>query len=63
MCVIFLSLGNGVLFVLARVERVACLRGWCASVGWVGGVLAWVAWIVSWLGLCASIGGVLAYVA
>ena len=36
------SLRNGVLFVLAWVARVACLRGWRASVGGVGGVLAWV---------------------
>ena len=35
-----ISLRNGVLFVLAWV---ACLRGWCASVGGVGGVLVWVA--------------------
>ena len=36
------SLRNGVLFLLAWVARVACLRGWRASVGGVGGVLAWV---------------------
>ena len=36
------SLRNGVLFVLAWVARVACLRGWRASVGGVGRVLAWV---------------------
>ena len=30
--VIFLSLKNGVLFVLARVVWVACLRGWCAII-------------------------------
>ena len=36
------SLRNGVLFVLAWVARVACLRGWRASMGGVGRVLAWV---------------------
>ena len=36
------SLRNGVLFVLAWVARVACLRGWRASVGGVGKVLVWV---------------------
>ena len=36
------SLRNGVLFVLAWMARVACLRGWRASVGGVGRVLAWV---------------------
>ena len=39
----FLSLRNGVLFVLAWVAWVVCLRGWSASVGDVGGVLTWVA--------------------
>ena len=37
------SLRNGVLFVLAWV---ACLRGWRAYVGSVGGVLAWVMRVV-----------------
>ena len=37
------SLRNDVLFVLAWVAWVACLRGWRASMGDVGGVLAWVA--------------------
>ena len=34
------SLRNGVLYVLVRV---ACLLGWCTSVGGVDDVLAWVA--------------------
>ena len=38
----FKSLRNGVLFVLAWVACVACLRGWCASVCGVGSALAWV---------------------
>ena len=38
-----MGLRNGVLFVLAWVTWVACLRGWRASMGDVGGVLAWVA--------------------
>ena len=41
----FHSLRNGVLFVLAWVAWVVCLRGWRASVCGVGGVLAWVAWV------------------
>ena len=43
------SVITGVLFVLAYVELVACLRGWCASMVDVGGMLTWVA---------ASVGGV-----
>ena len=34
------GLRNGVLFVLACMARMACLHGWYASVGGVGGVLA-----------------------
>ena len=34
---------NGVLFVLAWVAWVVCLRQWRTSVGRVGGVLTWVA--------------------
>ena len=39
----FASLRNGMLFVLAWVVWVTCLRGWRAIVGDVGDVLAWVA--------------------
>ena len=55
----YMSLRNGVLFVLAWVAWVARLRGWCASVGalgaclrgWrarMGGVLAWVGVVLAW---------------
>ena len=62
----FLSLRNGVLFVLAWVAWVVCLRGWRASVGDVGGVLTWVAWVTCLRGWCANmsgVGGVLTWVA
>ena len=41
-----MSLRNGVLYMLAWVTWVVCLRGWLgwsSSVDGVGGVLAWVA--------------------
>ena len=34
-----------------------CLRGWCASVGGVGGVLAWVACKGGWRGQHATMDG------
>ena len=37
---IYSSLRNGVLYVLAWVALVACLRGWHTNVGGVDGVLA-----------------------
>ena len=40
----------------------ACLRGWRASVGDVGGVLALVAWMARLRGWHASVGGVLTWV-
>ena len=40
------SLRNDVLFVLAWVVWVACLREWRANVGYVVHVLAWVTWVV-----------------
>ena len=49
-----MSLSNGVLFVLAWVAWVACLRGWHAG---VGGMLAWVAWVVRLHGWRTSMGG------
>ena len=49
---------NGVLLVLALLVFVACLRGWRANVGCVGGVLAWVTCQRGWWGLWASVGGV-----
>ena len=55
---VYTSLRNGVLFVLAWV---ACLRGWCASVGDVGGVLAWmvcVACLHAWHATVGGVGGV-----
>ena len=48
------------LFVLAWV---ACLRGWRASVGGVGGVLAWMTWVACLRGCRASVGGVLTWLA
>ena len=60
------TLRNGVLFALPWLAWVACLRGWCASVGDVGGVLAWVAcqrgWR-GWRGWHVCVDGVLAWVA
>ena len=70
------SLKNGMLFVLAWVAWVACLRGYVLVwVGWavclrgwrasVGGVLAWVACLCGWFGWRAgvsSVGGVLTWV-
>ena len=53
------------LFVLAWVAWVACLRGWCASVGDVVGVLACVVWVACLRGWRANEGyvvGVLAWV-
>ena len=40
---------------------VACLRGWCASVGGVGGVLACVGTVLMWMTwvACLRVGGVL----
>ena len=40
------SFRNGVLFVLAWVVWVACLREWRANVSYVVHVLAWVTWVV-----------------
>ena len=40
------------------VAWVACLRGWCASVGGVGGALAWMAWVACLHGWRASVGDV-----
>ena len=60
------SLRNGVLFALAWVAWVACLRGWRASMGGVDGVLAWVAWVAclrGWRDSVGGVGGVLAWVA
>ena len=57
-----MSLRNGVLFVLAWVVWVACLRGWRAGVGDVGGVLAWVAWVACLRAWRASVGSVLTWV-
>ena len=58
----YMSLRNGALFVLAWVAWVARLRGWCASVGALGGVLAWVACSRGWRacvgGWCSSVGDV-----
>ena len=51
------SLRNGVLYVLVWV---ACLLGWCASVGGVDDVLAWVTCLYGLHGWCTSEGGVLA---
>ena len=68
------TLRNGVLFMLAWVAWVACLRGWFASVGDMDGVLAWVAcqrasvggmfaWVACYRGWRACVGRVLARVA
>ena len=46
------------LFVLAWVAWVACLRGWRASMGDVGNMLAWVTWVTCLREWCASVGGV-----
>ena len=46
------------LFVLAWVTWVACLRGWRASMGDVGSMLAWVTWVTCLREWCASVGGV-----
>ena len=47
-----MSLRNGVLYVLAWV---ACLREWCASMGGMGGMLAWVMWVACLCGWHASV--------
>ena len=56
------GLRNGMLYVLAWVAWVACLRGWCASAGDMGSVLPWVAWMSCLRGKRVSVGGVLTWV-
>ena len=51
------SLRNGVLFVLAWVARVACLRGWRGKSACMGSVLAWMTWVACLCGWRASMGG------
>ena len=51
------SLRNGLLFVLVWVAWVACLHGWRASVGDVGGVLTWVACLRGLRASVCSVGG------
>ena len=46
------------LFVLAWVVQVVCLRGWCANVGGTGGVLACVVWVTCLREWPAIVGGV-----
>ena len=59
---------NDLLFMLAWVAWVVCLRGWHASLRGVGGMLPWVAWVVclhGWCGWLANVGyvvGVLVWV-
>ena len=53
------TLRNDVLYVLAWVARVACLRGWLASVGGVSGVFACVACLREWRGWRANLGCIL----
>ena len=54
-----MTLRNDVLYVLAWVARVACLRGWLASVGGVSGVFACVACLREWRGWRANLGCIL----
>ena len=56
---------KNVLFALASVLWVECIRGWRASVGSVDGVFAWVAWVACLRRLRAmviGVGDVLAWV-
>ena len=49
--------------VLAWVAYLHGWRGWRAIRACVGGMLAWVTWMACLRGWCASVGGVLAWVA